>query len=412
MEKITSKKKVVIFTLLCVSVYFCSYLIRINLAAILVEFVSKGIATKTQLSLVTTTSFITYGVGQLLSGYISDRVSPRMLILLGYVVSIAMNVLIPVFSYSVVAMAIVWGINGLAHAFMWPPLLKIMMSALEPDTFSKSATFIGVGSGLATMLVYLVSPMIINAFDWRFVFYIFAAVVAVFAVVWIVVSGKMLKNITIVSAIKRKSSVQTSAEKEDSLVVTITKLLPFIFITIALYGMLRDGITTWMPSFVAAQFNLDNSSSIMTAAVLPVFHIISSLITYKILEWFKFKTFNAIVFYTVIAAVMIGFMSLAGSASILLTIILIALGMGSIYGVNNLQTANIPKYFAGSKNAATIAGALNFSTYIGSAISTYLFAKVSDACGWDVTVWMWFGFAVVGVIISLFVSARVNRKIK
>ncbi len=50
---------------------------------------------------------------------------------------------------------------------------------------------------------------------------------------------------------------------------------------------------------------------------------------------------------------------------------------------------------------STASGVLNACTYVGSAVSTYVFALVADSSGWGATVGMWAAIAAAGVIICL-----------
>lgn len=69
----SEKKRVGALILLCCVVYFTSYLTRHNYAAALAEIVRSMGITKEQGSFAITGMFITYGLGQLLSGWLGDR---------------------------------------------------------------------------------------------------------------------------------------------------------------------------------------------------------------------------------------------------------------------------------------------------------------------------------------------------
>ncbi|MBS7298735.1 MAG: MFS transporter [Eubacteriales bacterium] len=77
-----------------------------------------------------TESFITYGVGQIISGVMGDKYSQKKLISLGFVMTIVMNLIIPL-CISPYQMLVVWCINGFAQSFMWPPLVKIMTTYMS-----------------------------------------------------------------------------------------------------------------------------------------------------------------------------------------------------------------------------------------------------------------------------------------
>ena len=59
-------------------------------------------------------------------------------------------------------------------------------------------------------------------------------------------------------------------------------LCPFmigIMAAIVFQGMLRDGATTWMPSYVAETYHIGNEISILTGVTIPIFGILCLKIT-------------------------------------------------------------------------------------------------------------------------------------
>ena len=61
----------------CVAAYFVSYITRINYGTVLLEIVNSEGITKMSASMAVTGSFVTYGIGQLISGWLGDRIKPR-----------------------------------------------------------------------------------------------------------------------------------------------------------------------------------------------------------------------------------------------------------------------------------------------------------------------------------------------
>ncbi len=70
---------------LCSLLYFTSYFTRKNFAAVMVEMISIGLFDKESAGMVVSALFITYGAGQILSGFLGDRFSPSHLIVCGLV---------------------------------------------------------------------------------------------------------------------------------------------------------------------------------------------------------------------------------------------------------------------------------------------------------------------------------------
>ena len=73
MQKLTDKKQIDATIALFTLTYMVSYMTRINLGAVITAVVEETGMTKTMLSAAVTGSAITYGVGQILSGWIGDR---------------------------------------------------------------------------------------------------------------------------------------------------------------------------------------------------------------------------------------------------------------------------------------------------------------------------------------------------
>ena len=91
MSIMNDKKQVSRLIVLFMMTYLASYLTRINFGAVVSEIeISTGIS-KSLLSLSLTGSFMTYGLGQIVSGILGDYVSPKKLITMGFLLTISMN---------------------------------------------------------------------------------------------------------------------------------------------------------------------------------------------------------------------------------------------------------------------------------------------------------------------------------
>ena len=76
-----------------------------------------------------------------------------------------------------------------------------------------------------------------------------------------------------------------------------------------------------------------------------------------------------------------------------------ALLTGSMHGVNLILICMIPPFFKPQGNVSTVSGILNSCTYIGSAISTYGIAVLSENIGWSNTLLVWLLIALLGTAI-------------
>ena len=70
----------------------------------------------------------------------------------------------------------------------------------------------------------------------------------------------------------------------------------------------------------------------------------------------------------------------------------------------------IPTFFEKYGKVSTASGMLNACSYVGSAISTYGIAVLSESAGWGVTVLLWIGIAAAGMVICFLCTKPWNRE--
>jgi len=394
MNKLQNKKAISIFIALCWLCYFASYFTRINYAAVITEIVRDMGITKAAAALATTGMSITYGVGQLISGVLGDRIRPRVLISGGLIAAAVFNILMPLMP-GVTGMVILWCLNGFAHAMLWPPLVRIMAENLDQANYRRACVAVSVASSVATIAIYLIIPLWITLFNWRTMFFFCAAVGLACALTWWIGSGKLGVDI---AAAPVRQTVQAGTDVSARRFPWML-LIP-IMLAIVLQGILRDGVTTWMPAYISEVFRLDTAVSILTAVILPVFSILCYHSSAAVHRRLRNELLSAAVFFGVglLAAV---FMVFSGTSHALPAAILMALITGGMHGVNLMLIGNLPTYFAKYGRISTVSGLLNSCTYVGSAMSTYGFAVLSEHFGWGFTIGSWVVVAGLGTLLCV-----------
>jgi OPA family glycerol-3-phosphate transporter-like MFS transporter len=99
-------------------VYFASYVTRINFAAVIQEVVTDTGYEKSLLSVILVCMSGSYGVGQIINGWVGDHIKPQNLVFIGLITATAVNIVFPFFASSIPLMCVLWGINGFAQAMM------------------------------------------------------------------------------------------------------------------------------------------------------------------------------------------------------------------------------------------------------------------------------------------------------
>ncbi len=387
---LTSKKDIRRLILLFTMTYMVSYITRINYGAIISEIEKSTEIARSLLSMAVTGSFITYGTGQILSGILGDKVSPKKLVSVGLIVTIIMNILMPLCTSPFLMLA-VWCVNGFAQSFMWPPIVRLMTALLSDEDYKKATAKVSLGSMFGTIAVYLVSPILISVAGWRAVFAFSAASGIVMLFIW----NRLAYDIEA----ERKA---VAAKKGNSSMGAIfNPVMVCIMLAIILQGMLRDGVTTWMPTFISETYDLSSVISILTGVILPVFSMLCIETTSAIYrKAFSNPVMCAGMIFGVGTLAALGMYFTIGK-NVAFSVALSALLTGCMHGVNLLLVCMIPAYFKKYGNVSTVSGIINSCTYIGSAISTYGIALISERLGWNFTIFTWIIIGALGTLLSI-----------
>ena len=183
----------------------------------------------------------------------------------------------------------------------------------------------------------------------------------------------------------------------------------FVFtVGIVLQGMLKDGIDTWMPTYVSEVFGLGNSVSILTSGILPVFSIFSVSVASVLYE----KIGNELKTAALLFGIAMGMSLLIlpfFSSNVIVTALLMAIITGCMHGINLMLISRVPRAFKKYGKVSTVSGALNACSYLGSALSTYGFARFSELYGWYFILLGWAVITAFGAVVCAFCTRRWDR---
>lgn len=392
-KKSVSKPNMGFLSFLCCLSYFVSYLTRLNYAACLVELQNALQISKSLAGLPVTGSFLTYGAGQLICGLIGDRLAPQKVIFTGLLGTALCNILVAAFPQMNVILP-VWCVNGLFQSMMWPPLVRIMAEQLDEVWFQKCSVLVSLASSVGAIAIYVFVPLCFLIWGWQAAFFLPAAIAAATACFWYF-HTRTLPDRAAAPAAKKSFDFAS--------LFTVIPLIP-VLTAIVLMGVLRDGITTWMPAYLMEGFGVNTSASVLMTAVIPLFSIFSTLFASALYGKLKDELLTGGILFTVGTCSCI-LMLFAHGRCFWCCILLMMLITGCTYGVNLMLISRLPKYFAGLGMVSTVSGLLNAFTYVGSAVSTYGFGAVAESGGWFPVILLWLLVAGSGSVI-LFAARR------
>ena len=381
----------------CWAAYCASYLGRINYTAALTAIVADGVFSKSHAGFIGTVYFFCYGAGQIFSGILGDRVSPYKMVGTGLVGTVCANILMPLCSGSYIVMSVVWGLNGIVQSMLWTPILYIISNILPEEQRRRACLYIAASFPVGSLLSYVISAGAIKFASWHFAFFIPAGIIACIFVFWCLAAGKTSK------ILGRREKKTLPVQKNTGAKVSLGKLFivsgaAVICVGILVQGMLKDGVTSWVPTLIKEKYNVSASFSVLLSAVLPIINLSGAWFATKLYEGpFKLNETAATAFCFALTLIPLTGILFVGHYPIALCVIFFALFTTLITAINHLVITLIPVRFAKYGCASTVGGIFNSCTYIGSAISTYGFGAVSEKFGWTATVVFWIILGVIGV---------------
>lgn len=373
-------------------VYFTSYITRINYGAVIAEVILDLGITKGEAGLAVTGCFIFYGLGQPIVGWLGDRIAPKHLITIGLLGTAICNGFASMQKLPSV-IAVIWCFNGFFQSMIWPPLVRIMAETMSGDSYRKTCVNVITAANAGTVLVYLAAPMLIRIGTWRLILILPSAIAVLTALIWL---------LFVKAGQTSKMTPKTDPKSGSMSIGRLSAMsgIPFILCAILLQGFLKDGITTWMPSYINESFSLGTGISILTTTVLPVFAIICVRISAKVYDRCRKNELIASILFFGIASVSCILLYL-NDHQIVISVVLMAIICGCSHAVNQMLISNMPVRYTPYGRVSTISGVFNAFTYVGSSLSAYGFAALADRYGWKPLILVWAFCSVGGTVMCV-----------
>lgn len=415
-KKISGGKVTAIFVAACWIAYSFSYIGRLNFSASMAEMTSSGVLLKSEAGAVTTGFFICYGLGQFLSGWLGDKVSPRYLVFTGLVCSSLINFCIS-FGPSVALMTALWSANGLAQALLWAPICRIVSDRVHTTRRQKACTALATTMAGGTLFAYILSALLISAKGWQASFICGSACTLGAAVVWIILTTKIEKDTDKNGIIEERPVMVQEDEGEavphDEIPSNFIKLLIVsglmtLAVASGVQGILKDCMSTWVPTFISDMFEMNSVVSILTGTLLPVFGLFGPYLANRIMSKTRDELFSLFILF-LISSGALAMLALFGRFSIVVSIVSLAVTYACSLGQNMFIVGTIPMYFNNVGKVSMITGTLNAISYLSTAVMSWVTGALVDSTGWGIVMTVWFILSIVAAVAVIFAKRRWNK---
>ena len=403
---IEDEKASILLFLTVFIMYSLVYMTKNCYSAAMALIVEQGIYTKTQTGLISALFYLVYAAFQVVGGFLSDKVSPFKLIIIGLFGATISNILVAN-SNSYYFTLIVWCFNAIAQFGIWPSVFKICSSYLANVHRAKAVFYISFPSTIGLILSYLVAGF---SSDYKTIFVISSVILLVMTIFMIFASKYFNSKLVIAKANDESMTDDKITYKSDdknndiSFGKILLKsgyiiLLPVFFVN-TIFG---SGIKALSPTFLMETYESVSASVASILNIIPLvigffgMFLIKYIYTHK-----KFNEVSALSLLFFISTLIISVMLFAGTISVWIIVTAISL-TSFVTGMSGIVISSyISLHFAKYGKGGTISGITNAIAALAFASYNIVFTYIADYFGsWNVVVRIWVTIGIVACLISI-----------
>ena len=321
--------------------------------------------------------FLTYALGQLVSGYLGNRVSPRWLVFTGMVVSAGLNILFGFLSLPGLLL-LAWSANGFFQALGWAPILKLLAnwhSREERRRISGLFTTSFVAGSAATLLL---AGWLAGAYGWRWAFWLPGALMAGLALVWFFAVRDAPNSVRHQLTSNEEPAPRSSAANPLGALRTFWP----VALASAFGGFLLFGLVVWTPSLLVDTLQLGVGSASRLATLLPIAGIVGTLGTGWLIA--RRMAGRAAITAAVLLFALAGLVLLfpLATTSPVTSAALLALVGAAAYGTSSVLISTLPLILSRRRETASVAASIDFAFNLGASLGGVLIGVLVDRAGW------------------------------
>ena len=383
MLKISDAKQKKLIYILCI-MYACVYLAKLNYGALAVEIIKEMGCTKSAAGLVGSFFFFSYGIGQVVNGFLAKYMNEKYFMTAALFGSALCN-LSMCFAPNVGVMKYIWLVNGIVMSPLWCNVVKVQGKYISDKNMPRSLTMVGLSTPVGTAVNYGLCAVIILFANWRVSFYIAAALMTIMAILWYFTLNDVEHSAEGVEAVtddKGNKADKKNGSPKAKIPAAMLIGLVIMFIAGGFTQYAREGMNAWVPSILYEVYKLPTTLSVALTLFLPLVGALSNFSLVAIER--KCKDFLLIgVMFVGLAALVVIILLVCyplNSAAITLTcFIVISMCCAAIA---NITTNHIPLYYRDKFDTGSMAGIGQGVCYVGSTLSTFTLGYVADKGGW------------------------------
>ena len=375
---------------LCSVAYLAVYFARNILSAVTPGMIEGGYSEEF-IGKLSSVYFICYAVGQLINGWVGDRIKARYMISTGLFMSGIASILFSrlAVQYTDASVA-VYGMTGFFLAMIYGPMTKVVAENTEPIYATRCSLGYTFASFIGSPCAGIAAAMLV----WQDVFATSSIILVTMAVVCFLFFLMFEKK-----GIVRYNQYIAAKQKSGNIRVLIKhRIIKFTFISI-LTGIVRTSVVFWLPTYISQYlgFSAEKSAMIFTTATFII--SFTTFVSVFIYEKLGRNMDLTILVMFLSSSVFFALVYLVKQPVFNIVFIIIA-----IMSSNGAATMLWSRYCPGLRDTGMVSGAtgfLDFVSYMSAAVSSAIFANAVSAIGWGNLILVWLVLALAGVAVAL-----------
>lgn len=382
----------------CIATYLASYVTRNILSVSTPEMIKEAFFTKEYTGLLSSICFIFYAAGQLINGFIGDRVHPKYMIIMGLGISSVSTFVIPIFDNRILHFT-AFALIGFGLSMLRGPLMKV----ISENTAATHARMICTLFSMAGFAGPLIASILSIFFKWRAVF----TATGVISVIITVLA------VAAITTLEKRGEIKFVAKYDKGIagILNVFKLEDFIFyMLISSIGEIAgSSITFWIPTYTTEHLGFSNDAASTIYSVVSFSTLFTPFITLLIYEKLIRNGIKlALVMYVISAVFFIAVRFIA--APVLNVSMLIIAKMAAAAASSIVWSAYIPG-LARSGKVSSANGVIDAAGYAMASLANVLFSTFVGRLGWGGIVNMWYIIMLIGAAVS-FIKLTMKKKQK
>lgn len=382
----------------CWLAYALAYMLRVNIAVAIPAIVHDLGYSYSQMGLVMSMFFISYTIGQLINGYIGDRINSKILIVVGLGFSAICNIAIVMFPYFSLIM-LFWTLNGFFQSMLWAPMMKLISLWFNINQLSR-ISFIMASSGIVGYaLSWGSTSLLVWKFKWQTAFTYPALLVLLFTIyLFTSLQEKPQKEEYKDDTSKTmESNIDTMSNGKFLRLVSIPSLLLIAFSQ----GVIREGIGIWFPTILNTTERFANESPWFILVLVPIVNLLGILLVRFVNYKHRGNNMRTLIMlFTFISLTnMLLFVFIVKNTSVMIIALFSILAL--THGITPILTSSIPFQFVTYRKVSLMAGIIDCAIYMGAAVSGTLSGFIADFYGWRYVVIIWICGGLAGLLFSI-----------